>query len=84
MKKKEVKKTKKVVKKPEVFDEAQMELLSEFKKNHTVLFHYGMTEVKAVVLGFSKDGVIVREYGQQDKKEYKASEIEFITDLGVE
>ncbi len=76
--------TRKKIKKDIIYDTFQDERLNEFQKNHTVKIGYGMSEFKAVVLGFTKDGIIVRKYGQQDHKEYKVDEIQFLGDLGIE
>ena len=80
-KKKEVKKA---PRKPKFFDEPQDELLKEFKQFHTVKVGVAFTEITGVVIRFTKDGVIIRENGQQEHKEFKAGEVQFISDLKVQ
>ena len=76
---------KKAVKRaPRVFNEPQDELLKEFKQYHTVKITQAFTEITGVVVGFTKDGVIIRENGQQEHKEFKAGEINFVSDLNFQ
>jgi len=76
---------KKAVKRtPKFFDEPQTELLKEFVQNHTVKVGVGLTEINGVVIRFTKDGVIIRENGQQEHREFKAEEVQFINDQGVQ
>lgn len=77
--KKEVK-----VKTPKFFTKPQDELLKEFKQNHTVKVAIGLSEINGVVINFTKDGVIIRENGQQEHKEFKAGEVQFMNDQGVQ
>jgi len=67
-----------------LYNESKNELLKEFKQNHTVKFRHGMREITGAVIGFTKDGVVIRRNGQQDHKEYKADEIHFLNDLKVQ
>jgi len=81
--------TKKVVKKevsrkPKFFDEPQDELLKEFKQFHTVKVMVGLSEINGVVIRFTKDGVIIRENGQQEHREFKTGEVQFMNDQGVQ
>jgi len=75
---------KKAPRKPKFFNEPQDELLKEFVQNHTVKVGVGLTEITGVVIRFTKDGVIIRENGQQEHREFKAEEVQFINDQGVQ
>lgn len=81
---KKSKKSKSVVKKVKFFDEPQHELLKEFKQFHTVKVSVALTEINGVVIRFTKDGVIIRENGQQEHREFKADEVQFVNDQGVQ
>jgi len=78
------KKIVKKVKTPKFFTKPQDELLKEFKQNHTVKVAIGLSEINGVVINFTKDGVIIRENGQQEHKEFKAGEVQFMNDQGVQ
>ena len=69
---------------PKFFSEPQHELLKEFKQNHTVKVSVGLSEINGVVIRFTKDGVIIRENGQQEHREFKAGEVQFMNDQGVQ
>ena len=69
--------------KPKFSSEPQHELLKEFKQFHTVKIRVAFTELEGTVINFTKEGVVLRLKGEQEHKEYKAEEIQFIGDLGV-
>ena len=55
----------KAPRKLKIFSEPQNELLKEFKQFHTVRVRIGVSEITGVVINFTKDGVVLRENGQQ-------------------